>query len=89
VGELQWERLALTDEQVYHYDLPRIIKTDRRFKNGRGTHEAAETKTLLQRITIDIIRERLEAAAGTAGKRSYERAQQEGSRIRLLIEMGE
>jgi hypothetical protein len=32
---LTWERLALTEQQVCDYDLPTIIKTDRRFKNGK------------------------------------------------------
>ncbi len=31
VGGLQWERLALTEQQVIDYDLPRIIKRDRRY----------------------------------------------------------
>lgn len=35
---LEWERLALTEAQVVQYDLPRIIKHDRRFKDG-GAHE--------------------------------------------------
>ena len=45
-GELDWERLALTEEQVSRYDLPRITKNDRRFKNGRGIHQAVETEAL-------------------------------------------
>jgi hypothetical protein len=60
VGELDWERLALTQEQVDLYNLPPIIKTDRRFKNRRGIHEAVETEALSQRIIVDVLRERLE-----------------------------
>jgi len=44
-GALQWERLALTEEQVRDYDLPIIIKRDRRYKDGRP-HEAVETEAL-------------------------------------------
>jgi hypothetical protein len=34
VGELDWQRLALTREQVEQHNLPVITKTDKRFKNG-------------------------------------------------------
>jgi hypothetical protein len=43
-GELSWKRLALTDKQVEHYELPRIIKTDKRFNNGGGRHEDADCR---------------------------------------------
>jgi hypothetical protein len=48
--QLDWERLALTEAQVELYSLPRITKTDRRFKNGGGVHEAVETEALSQRL---------------------------------------
>jgi hypothetical protein len=60
VGELEWERLALTQEQVDRYVLPRIHKTDKRFKGSRGVHEAVETEALSQGIIVNILRERLE-----------------------------
>jgi hypothetical protein len=41
-GALRWERLALTENQVGRYSLPKIIKHDRRYKDG-GAHEAVET----------------------------------------------
>jgi hypothetical protein len=59
VGELRWERLALTREQVEQYDLPVIVKHDRRFADG-GAHEAVETEALSQRIIVEIVRNRLE-----------------------------
>jgi hypothetical protein len=34
VGPLQWERLALTEEQVREYDLPTVEKSDRRYNDG-------------------------------------------------------
>jgi len=89
VGELAWERLALTEEQVDRYDLPRIIKTDRRFKNGGGTHEAVETEALSQRIIVDLLRERLGQLLPEPLESVHERAEQERSRIRRLIEVGE
>ena len=89
VGELAWERLALTEEQVDRYDLPRIIKTDRRFKNGGGTHEAVETEALSQRIIVDLLRERLGQLLPEPLESVHERAEQERSRIRRLIKVGE
>jgi hypothetical protein len=59
VGKLRWERLALTREQVEQYDLPVIIKHDRRFADG-GAHEAVETEALSQRIIVEIVQNRLE-----------------------------
>jgi hypothetical protein len=38
-GELHWERIALTAEQVEQYDLPKIVKRDRRCTDGHP-HEA-------------------------------------------------
>ena len=58
-GELLWERLALTQEQVDAYDLPVIVKSDRRYKDG-GEHEAVETEALSQRIIVEILRNRLD-----------------------------
>jgi hypothetical protein len=55
-GDLDWTRLALTREQVEAYDLPTIIKTDHRFKNGGGRHEAVETEALSQSLIVDIVR---------------------------------
>jgi len=58
-GALQWERLALTEEQVRDYDLPIIIKRDRRYKDRRP-HEAVETEALRQTVLTDILRARLD-----------------------------
>jgi hypothetical protein len=54
-GELHWERLALTEEQVRAYDLPVIIKRDRRYRDDHP-HEAVETEAIGQRVLIDILR---------------------------------
>jgi hypothetical protein len=53
-GELDW--LALTRDQVDQYNLPTIIKTDKRFKNGGGVHEAIETEALSQTLIVNIVR---------------------------------
>jgi hypothetical protein len=57
---LDWERLALTAEQVRDHRLTPIIKSDKRFKTG-GAHEAVETEALSQRVIVDIVRDRLDA----------------------------
>ena len=59
-GALAWERLALTKTQVREYDLPVIVKHDRRYKDGRP-HEAVETEAISQRVLIDILQARLDA----------------------------
>jgi hypothetical protein len=59
-GDLEWERLALTREQVDQYDLPSIVKRDRRFKGNGGVHEAWECEAISQRILVDTLRARLE-----------------------------
>jgi hypothetical protein len=58
VGPLQWERLALTEEQVGRYDLMIIRKIDRRHKDGREL-PSVETEALSQTIIVDIVRNRL------------------------------
>ena len=56
---MHWERLALTEEQVRAYDLPVIIKRDRRYRDDHP-HEAVETEAIGQRVLIDILRARLD-----------------------------
>jgi hypothetical protein len=58
---LKWERLALTEQQVRRYRLPVIEKRDRRFKDGRGVHEAVETEALSQQLIVAILERRLAA----------------------------
>jgi hypothetical protein len=86
VGELEWERLALTEEQVEDYHLPRITKRDKRFKGNDGVHEAVETEALSQRIIVDILRERLQQLLPEPLENVQERAEQERAVIRRLFE---
>jgi len=85
VGELQWERLALTGEQVEAYQLPKIIKTDRRFKDDRGRHEAVETEALSQRVIVDILRTRLEELLPEPLERVHERAEAQRTIVRRVL----
>jgi hypothetical protein len=59
VGGLQWERVALTAEQVAAHRLPSIVKHDRRYKDRRP-HEAVECEAISQRVLIDILRARFD-----------------------------
>jgi hypothetical protein len=59
VGALAWERLALTEEQVEDYALPRITKRDHRYKDGRP-HDAVETEALSQAVLVEVLRTRLD-----------------------------
>jgi hypothetical protein len=61
-GPLDWERIALTEQQVDGYDLRRlqIDKPDRRYKPTRY-HPAVETEALKQEVIVRIIREQLDA----------------------------
>jgi hypothetical protein len=85
VGRLNWERLALTAEQVEVHRLPKIIKHDRRFKDG-GAHEAVETEALSQRIIVDIMRSRLEELLPEPLESVHERESAQRQQIEQLLE---
>jgi hypothetical protein len=78
---IPWEQVALTQEQVTAYNLPVIIKHDRRF-NGGGAHEAVETEALSQRIIVEIVEERLAELLPEPLESVQERAAQERAIIR-------
>jgi hypothetical protein len=84
-GELRWERLALIEAQVEQYDLPRIIKYDRRYKDG-GEHEAVETEALSQRLILDIVRRRLIELLPEPLEDVQERAEEQREEIRLKLD---
>jgi hypothetical protein len=84
-GELDWERVALTAEQVEQYDLPKIIKRDRRYKDGGGEHEAVETEAIGQRVLIDILRAWLAARLPEPLARVQEREQRQRKRILAAV----
>jgi hypothetical protein len=83
-GELLWERLALTQEQVREYDLPVIIKRDRRYKDGRP-HEAVETEAISQRVLINILRARLDQLLPEPLTRVQERETRQRRPIAALL----
>jgi hypothetical protein len=59
-GKLNWERVALTSEQVNAHDLPVIRKADRRYKPVRY-HDAVECEALEQSFIVGLVRHRLDA----------------------------
>ena len=58
-GPLEWERLALTPEQVREFDLPSITKLDHRYKPARPV-VAFETEALSQTIIQNLLIDRLD-----------------------------
>ena len=86
VGKLRWERLALTRELVEQYDLPVIIKHDRRFADG-GAHEAVETEALSQRIIVEIVQNRLQELLPEPLESVHEREEQQRRQIEQLLDL--
>jgi hypothetical protein len=83
-GMLDWERLALTHEQVEQYNLPVIIKRDRRYKDNRP-HEAVETEAISQAVLVDILRARLDALLPEPLTRVQEREARQRLRIERIL----
>jgi len=84
-GELRWERIALTAEQVEQYDLPKIIKRDRRYKDGRP-HEAVETEAIKQTVLIEILRAWLSARLPKRLSRVQKREKRQRRQIAALLQ---
>jgi hypothetical protein len=82
VGDLDWHRIALTEEQVEQYDLGRlrISKPDKRYKPVRY-HDAIETEALSQSVIVDIVRSALEARLPEPLADVFERADAERARV--------
>jgi hypothetical protein len=87
VRELDWQRLALTREQVEQYNLPIITKTDKRFINSGGVHEAVETEALSQTLIVNIVRTWLDGLLPQPLETVLVRERREGARLRRLIEI--
>jgi hypothetical protein len=90
VGPLRWERIALTGAQVDEHSLRHlaITKTDRRFKNGGGTHEAIETEALSQRVLVDILRARLDKLLPQPLARVHKRERRQRNEVHRLLNGG-
>jgi hypothetical protein len=86
VGELDWRRLALTKDQVAEYDLPTITKSDRRFINGEGDHEAVETEALSQSLIVEIVRDWLDSLLPQPLETIHASEEEQREALRRLIE---
>ncbi len=60
-GELEWEKVAITDVQVRESAFPAKSKLDYRFKPARA-FDAVETEALGQARIMELLKEKLEAA---------------------------
>jgi hypothetical protein len=89
VGPLEWERLALTAEQVEQYNLPTYTKKDRRFKNGGGVHEAVETEALSQQLIVNILTDRLEELLPMKLEAVLEREARQRKALRRVLKEAE
>jgi hypothetical protein len=83
-GPLQWERLALTEQQVSAHNLPVIVKRDRRYKDGRP-HEAVETEAIGQAMLIGILRTHLTELLPEPLARVLEREARQRRRLEKLL----
>jgi hypothetical protein len=80
-----WQRVALTRTQVEQYNLPIIIKHDRRYKDGRP-HEAVETEALNQRLIIELLETKLASLLPEPLEHVQEREQDQRRALRNKIE---
>jgi hypothetical protein len=85
---LEWERLAVTAEQVAQYSLATIVKHDRRYRDGHA-HEAVETEALSQTVITGMLTARLDALLPEPITDVLEREETERGEIRTRLERGE
>jgi len=85
-GELNWTRVALTDEQIarYHLEEFRIMKPDRRYKPPRY-EPAIECEALQQHIIVAIVREWLESLLPEPLEHVHERERRQRERLAALL----
>jgi len=85
-SELNWTRVALTDEQIarYHLEEFRIMKPDRRYKPTRY-EPAIECEALQQHIIVTIVREWLESLLPEPLERVHEREVRQRKRLHASL----
>ncbi len=84
-GELDWQRLAITDVQVREHDLVPVMKTDRRFRPPKKL-PAVETEALRQREIQRILTERLDAELPESLPVVLEREEQQRVAVRERLD---
>jgi hypothetical protein len=83
-GELDWQRLAITEAQVRANDLPVISKPDRRYKPVRY-HDAVETEALGQSVIVGIVRDHLDGLLPEPLADVHEREQAQRAKVRTAL----
>ena len=76
---LDWERLALTREQVDRYELAVIQKREAQM------HNSVETEALSQSVIVQIVRDRLDALLPEPLEDVQEREEAERERLRRIL----
>jgi hypothetical protein len=87
-GGLEWERLAITEEQIDRFSLTTIQKPDHRFKPPKRM-PAVETEALGQRRIQAILTERLDAELPEPLETVLEREEEQRVQVRNLLRRGE
>jgi hypothetical protein len=83
-GELDWHRIAITEQQVELHGLPVISKPDRRYKPARW-HDAVETEALGQAFIVNLVREWLDSLLPEPIKDVREREKGQRARMRAAL----
>jgi hypothetical protein len=84
-GDLDWERVAITPEQVQGRAFPIVEKTDRRFKPPRE-FAAVETESLGQTQIRDLLAAKLEGATPEPLVEVLEREEQQRVEVRERLD---
>jgi hypothetical protein len=85
VGKLRWERLALTEKQAQTFNLPTIMKPDRRFRPAKMM-PAIETEALKQEVIVEIVRSQLDAMLSQPIERVLEREKRQRKRLLPVLQ---
>jgi hypothetical protein len=84
LGELEWERLALTEKQVKRYHLPVKGVIDRRRRNNQHG-ESVECEAMRQTRIVGILRDKLDALLPVSLERIQKKEERERRRIRKYL----
>lgn len=87
-GEVEWERLTITDVQVRERGLTVVSKRDYRFKPPTS-FDAVETEALSQRVIQRLLAERLEEMLPEPMSAVREREEAQRRDVRSLLQAGE
>ena len=86
-GELDWQRVAITEEQVAEHDFPVKVKQDHRFKPARS-FTAVETEALGQSEIQRLLTAKLEEAVPYSLEAVLEVEEEQRVQVRELLERG-